>query len=207
MSSTSTNTPTLLSVITRQIDAKMRAQGGALPGTVKSFNPATDTCVVQPGVHRIVPTIEGDFDFEELPPIYDVPVMWPQGRNFKIEGALSPGDPVLLICLDRDASAWFRTGKPSEPDDVRESSWANAVAIPGLVTAQNPFSIQTDAVALASKMDSIFRAISAIAVAASPVDAIAAVNAIVAAVKTSYPATPGVPSIATSGSTVLKVSG
>ncbi len=157
-----TNSPTLLSVIQRQLDTKFNNAGGALPGTVISFNSSADTCVVRPGVNRSVPVIgEDDYVFEQLPPIYDVPVCWPQGRNFRFNGTLNAGDPVLLVCLDRDASGWIRTGKPSDPDDVRESSWAHAVAIPGLVPASNPFN-PTDAAALASKLDNLIAALKTV---------------------------------------------
>ncbi len=157
-----TNTPTLMSVINRQLDMRINNMGGALPGTVVSFDAGSDTCVVRPGVNRSVPVIgEDDFVFEELPPVYDVPVCWPQGRNFRFNGTLNAGDHVLLVCLDRDASGWLRPGKPSDPDDVRESSWANAVAIPGLVPSTNPFN-PTDSAALASKLDALIAALKTV---------------------------------------------
>jgi hypothetical protein len=191
MSSTLTNAPTLNQVIRRHLDATIRAMGGALPGTVLAYDENSGTCTVRPGVHRVVPTVEGDFSFEQLPMVYDVPVCWPQGRNFQILGTLSEGDPVLLVCLDRDPSGWLRTGEPSEPDDVRESSWSNAVALPGLVPMSNPFTQQSDAAALASRVDQILAALKQ-----APSG-----NGYGAAVKTSLAA------LETTASEVLKISG
>ena len=144
------------------LDRREAALSKALPGTVVEYDVITRTCTVQPGVHRLVPSVDdpwGD-EIEELPSIPNVPVMWPQGRGFAILPALGllPGDPVLLICCDRDISGWLRTGLPSEPDDARSHSWGSTVAIPGLVHDAY-VNTPTDAAALASKVRDELRAL------------------------------------------------
>lgn len=136
-------------------DKRARALGGALPGNVVSYDPATHTATVKPGVHRLVPSVE-DFDedlVEELPAIHGVPIQWPRARGFALVGSLSPGDPVLLVCMDRDMSAWLRTGSAAAPDDARPRSWASCVAIPGLVPSKGGYDAPTDAAALASRVE------------------------------------------------------
>lgn len=198
----STRSPTFADVMNHLIDYRLRALGGALPGNVVSYDPSSQTASVRPGVHRITPTDTEDFAFELLPIVHRVPVCWPRGRNFRIEGTLLPGDPVLLVCLDRDASGWLETGKASEPVDLREGTWASAVAVPGLVPDTDPFTGIVDAPALASRVDAIGRAISVLTPPATPADAPAVVAAIIAAFKAVYPAP-----AATVGSTVVKISG
>lgn len=137
------------------LDERERSMSKALPGTVVTYDSATKTCTVRPGVHRLVMSAD-DFDedeIEELPAIPNVPVMWPQGRGFAFTPTIGllPGDPVLLICCDRDISGWLTTGVPSEPDDSRSHSWSSAVAIPGLVPATY-VNVPADAAALASRV-------------------------------------------------------
>jgi hypothetical protein len=143
------------------LEAREAALAKALPGTVVSYDdgnsydpPRPPTALVRPGVHRLVRSENdpNEDEIEILPAIPDVPVMWPRGRGFSFIGSLSAGDPVLLVCCDRDISGWVRTGTPSEPEDARSHSWGHAVAIPGLVSQAYTYE-PSDALALASKVD------------------------------------------------------
>ncbi len=157
-----TDTPTLADVIRTGIQAATRSLGVALPGTVVSYDDDSQTATVQPGVHRVVPTIEdeSELEAEALPAVQNVPVCWLVGRGIQVKASLEAGDSVLLICLDRDPSGWMRSGRAQPPDDVREHHWANAVAIPGLVPSSSPFDTPGDAAALASKVDIILAALN-----------------------------------------------
>jgi hypothetical protein len=191
-------------MLTLVLDERERMLSKALPGTVVTYDTATKTCTVRPGVHRLVMSTS-DFDddeIEELPAIPNVPVLWPQGRGFAFTPSvgLLPGDPVLLICCDRDISGWLETGVPSAPDDARAHSWSSAVAIPGLVPATY-VNVLTDALALASKMDAMFRPLALLSAATDPASTMALVNAILAAVKLSYPT-----ALSSCASAVAKVS-
>ncbi len=151
-------TPTKGAILRHLLEKRDRDFGVALPGTVVSYNAGSRTATIRPGVHRLVPSIDDeDVDVtEEVPPLQDVPVCWPMGRGFAFaDVSLSAGDPVLLICMDRDASAWRRTGAPAEPEDARQHHWGSAVAIPGLAPRQNPVPVPSDAAALASKLDAL----------------------------------------------------
>lgn len=180
----------------------------AIPGNVVSY--ANGLADVRPGVRKLVPDEDDpEFDYTEAYPVIpSVPVMWPRGRNFQIVGSLGVGDPVLLVCADYDISAWMRSGTLSDPEDARGHDYGHgAVAIPGLVPdAGWAASAPTDAAALASKMDAVFRAQSAIADPTDLASLIVAVKALVAAVKVSYPSTGGIPSTSTAASSVVKVS-
>lgn len=162
----STSTPTLAAVIGRAVDSKLRNTGVALPGTVVSYDEATQTATVRPGVHRLVPAreVDGEDVVEPLPAVQGVPVCWLVGRGIQVKAKLESGDSVLLICLDRDPDGWLDSGQPAEPGDARNHSWSNAVAIPGLVPASSPFPTPTDAAALASYLDALITALKALPV-------------------------------------------
>jgi hypothetical protein len=151
------DTPTLADVILTGIRTGLRNTAVSLPGTVQSYDAASQTCSVKPGVNRMIPSFDDpDQDVsEELPTLQDVPVCWLVGRGIQVKAELQPGDTVLLIAMDRDISGWLRTGVHQDPDDTRIHSWSSAVAIPGLVPSSSPFPEPTDAAALASKLDAL----------------------------------------------------
>lgn len=153
--------PSLPSLLDVYLTGLKRNLCVAQPGTVLSYNAAARTCSVQPGAHKLV---AGDFDedvdlVEEYPVLQEVPVCWLVGRGIQVKASLLPGDSVLLICLDRDASPWRRTGAPSAPEDGRLHDWSSAVAIPGLVPDVSPFPEPSDAAALASRVLSELQAL------------------------------------------------
>jgi hypothetical protein len=159
---------TLAEVLTDAFDARERHFGVALPGIVVSYDSGTQTATIQPAVNRLVPDADApDEDLSEpLPRLQSVPVMWPRGRNFSFTGTLSAGDPVLLVCIDRDMSGWRSTGTQSDPQDARLHDWSSAVAIPGLVPAVASFTpAPTDAAALAAlvlvELNKLWRALEA----------------------------------------------
>ena len=190
---------TLGEVLTDAADARERHFGVALPGIIVSYDSGTQTASVQPAVNRWVPDESSpDEDLSEpLPVLQSVPVMWPKGRNFAFAGTLSAGDPVLLVCIDRDMSGWRSSGAQSDPQDARLHDWSSAVAIPGLVPATTSFSpAPTDAAALASVLDLLITVLRTWTV--SPNDGGAALKA---AILVAFPLV----SFTTSASTVLKL--
>lgn len=190
-------------ILQNAIDASLNEVGVAMPGTVVTYSNGRAT--VRPGTHKLIPALDDDDTdlVEEQPAIQDVPVIWPRGRNFQIAGTLVPGDPVLLICLDRDASSWRRTGQPAEPDDTRVHHWSNAVAVPGLLAGPTTWPT-TDALALASRLDTFLRTISALPDTIAPNSAEAATLAIIQAARALVGGSPGVPGVGTTGSTVFR---
>jgi protein gp138 len=159
---TDSATPDFAQGIRIGIATALRNFAVAQPGTVLSYDESSQTCSVQPGVHRLLPSIEDNDEdvVEPLPSIQHVPVCWLVGRGIQVKATLEPGDSVLLVACDFDPSGWMRAGSPQPPDDARVHHWSNAVAIPGLVPSQSPFQEPSDAAALASKVDAILHALS-----------------------------------------------
>ena len=100
------------------------------PGTVVSYNPATNVAQVQPD--RPVATQDGAA--QELAPVVSGPVQWLRVGGFVIWTDLLPGDKVAILCSDRDIGAWRKTppGAPLQARGARMHSMSDAVILPGL---------------------------------------------------------------------------
>lgn len=208
----------------------------ALPGIVTGYDPSTGKASVQPGTKRLkAPTAPGQEPTFETLPVVHVRVLWLGGGGFGIHAPLSEGDRVLLVALDYHPSSFLRTGQVSAPDDWQEHALANSVAIAGLdqpghaeanaMTLGHPDAPvrltsqrmevdgNTDAAALASKLDAVGQVVAGIpdAVGATPVDAAAAavvaVNLILAAFRATWPAVPPTASVASCASAKIKTGG
>lgn len=147
-------TTSLTRLLNKRTGKIVRNFGVATPGIVRSFSASSMTCSVQPAVNKLTPSQEDEDDdkVEEYPTLQNVPVLFLAFRGMKVKppsGALVVGDPVLLVCFDRDTSAWRRTNKVVTPDDARLHDWSSCVAIPGLVPDTSPFTDPTDGAALA----------------------------------------------------------
>jgi hypothetical protein len=117
-----------------------RAIHTALPGTVKSYDVATQVATVQ-----LVVQLEG----VTVPPLADVPVCWPGGAAGFLHVPLAAGDPVLVVFAEEDFSRWWDTGSISAPT-VLARHGLHAIAIPGLRRAAAPHSVTGGHVTLAA---------------------------------------------------------
>ena len=88
----------------------------ALPGTVMSFDPATQTAEIQPAVKT------GSLTF---PVLSDVPVFMP------VPFEVNPGDACLVVFSDVDIDAWFESGEASVPRSARKHSLSDGFAFVG----------------------------------------------------------------------------
>lgn len=67
-----------------------------------------------------------------VPPISNVPVLWPSSSLGSLTFPLAPGDPVVLLIADRSLDEWKSTGAAANvPMDVRRFDFTDALAIPG----------------------------------------------------------------------------
>lgn len=103
------------------------------PGVVVSYNRARQTAVVQ-----VVPRLRwrnpetDEVTFEQVPPLPDVPVLFPAGAGVSIVWDLAAGDAVWVVLADRCIGEWKDTGNDdTEPQVPRRWDFSDAVAIPG----------------------------------------------------------------------------
>lgn len=179
----------LARVLSTVIDSKLLELHTATPGIVVSYDPSTQTADVRPAVRPALPDAEDeDLDvYEELPVCPHVPVAWPRGRGFSCVGTLSPGDSVLLVFCERDLSQWYETNEVSNPQFAELHALNGAIAIPGLAPRSNPIPVPSDAAALASKVDLVFRLIAQSTPPGTEPVMLALKNALVAAGYTGAP--------------------
>ena len=100
----------------------------ALPGTVVSFDPSTQTAGIQPAVKI------GSRMFPVLP---EVPVFFPGTRENAITWPVSAGDECLVILADAEIDAWFENGEASAPRSARKHSLSDAFAFVGFRSRPN----------------------------------------------------------------------
>ena len=112
-------TPRDIADLKREIASSMHC---ALPGTVESFDPETQTVSVQPALKR------GLFS---LPVIRDVPVFFPGSKDQAVTWPVSAGDECLLIFADSDIDRWFDSGETEDPSSARQHSLPDAFAFVG----------------------------------------------------------------------------
>lgn len=114
------------------LDARQDEIQTAMPGRVERYDASDQTASVAPMVRRAVPNRAGRYSFEALPTVHAVPVVWLRAGSWFLHMPLTRGDFVLLVVLERDASAWRQRGELSDPVDTRAHHLSHAVAIPGL---------------------------------------------------------------------------
>lgn len=184
--------PTEAELITRALESRLGDVYTAMPGIVQSYDPATQTADVLPGIQRAVTTTEDDIAYEDLPIVPNVKICFPRGGPFQISWPLNKGDSVILICTTYAIQQW-RQGDNSQtvaPGDLRLHSLGSAFALPSLAidsaaipnaqASQNAFIIAgpmiilgsqdaTDAPSLASVVDSNFQTVHDAIAGATPV--------------------------------------
>lgn len=101
----------------------------ALPGTIKSFDPATQLASVEPGVQRIF----RDGAEKVIPIIETVPVQFMRGGNFCMTFPIQPGDQCLLVFSEREIAQWQAFGDQNAqvPRRYGIHDYTDAMAIPG----------------------------------------------------------------------------
>lgn len=136
-------TPETIDALARVFEAQKSEIRVSLFARITQVNstPAnTPTVNCQPVVAESVESTEGARDFEQLPELHDVPVMYLQGApGFFVTFPLAVGGIVHLSIGAQDFGDWFITGRDARGDDARVHALNNAVAYPcGFSTGQGP---------------------------------------------------------------------
>lgn len=113
------------------IEQKLLTTYVALPATVESYDPATQTCSARPSLKRPATLTH---DPEELPIVNDVPVKWPRGGGNFLHMPLVKGDRLVLLFCDRSLDRWKEDGADADPSEAssRQHSLSDAVALVGM---------------------------------------------------------------------------
>lgn len=131
--------PSLAEFVTNAVESHARDAYHAGPAAVQSYNPATQTVVVQPQIKKQAVNPDGSQVAELRPTIGNVPVVWPTGGRFRISFPILPGDTGLLIYCDQSLDVWKSGGGIVDPADFRLNDINDAVFIPGLHPNNKPW--------------------------------------------------------------------
>jgi hypothetical protein len=121
--------------IRRAIDDRLVDVWTGCPGRVESYDAASQTVDVQPMIRRAIQRAdspEGTPEYEQLPVLRNVKVLFFRAGPWAVVSELSPGDFVDLKFHTLDPAGFFRTGDVSNPDDRALHHLSFAVATPGL---------------------------------------------------------------------------
>lgn len=129
------STPSLADVIEEAIESHSLRLHTALPGVIKEWDPATQTASVKPAVQQSVRNLKGEHIFEDLPLIYDVPVMFARTLGGGVTCPVAVGDTGLLVFPELDPGQWRYSDPSAAPrsaGDQRRHDISGAVLLLGL---------------------------------------------------------------------------
>jgi hypothetical protein len=89
----------------------------SIPAKVRSYNAPLQQCALEP-------VIVG------MPPLEDVPVLWPRGGGYFVHLPLTAGDHVLVVFCEQDFGPWRLSGSAMAPALLRRHGLF-AYALPG----------------------------------------------------------------------------
>jgi hypothetical protein len=110
-------------LVRRAIEARVSNIHTAIPGKVVSYDDQAQTADIEPQLR---------YNGEVLPVVQKVRVGWPRGGDGYIVFPMAAGDFGLLICCERDITAWVTSGEAQDPGYVGKHALGSAVFYPGI---------------------------------------------------------------------------
>lgn len=125
----------LASNIQQGVENRLKDLHTAMPGIVQAFDASTQLASVQCAIKRLFITrtnAEETLTAVDLPPLINVPVIFPRGGGFSLTFPVQPGDECLLVFCERAIDLWHETGATEVPNAKRFHALSDAVALVGL---------------------------------------------------------------------------
>ena len=82
----------------------------AIVGVVQTYNPALQTCSVQPAVNGRQRNPDGSWTSKQMPLLLDCPVQFAGGGGLTLTFPIAPGDEVIVLLSSRCIDTWFESG-------------------------------------------------------------------------------------------------
>jgi hypothetical protein len=117
----------IVNAIQGAIETSLSDVNTSIPGTIISYDPATNRAVVKPSLPKAL----ADGRALDAPNIHEVAVAWPAGGGMLMTWPLKPGDGVELRFAQRSLEGWL-SGNEQAPDDPRRFDMSDCIADPGL---------------------------------------------------------------------------
>lgn len=121
--------PSLAEVFAQAIEHRLSGLHVCMPGTVESYDVATQTAVVRPGLKNVLRATDGEREID-YPLISSVPVCHPRGGKWFLHFPLTAGDAVTLVFGERSLEKWRQLGGVQNPLDLRKHDLSDAIALP-----------------------------------------------------------------------------
>lgn len=103
----------------------------ALPGRVVRAKPS-GRVDVRIELRTARPVVDGQYEYQALPELLDVPVLWQSTQAASIVMKLQAGDPGLVVFADHALGAWLTAGALVSPALPDAHGASGAVFSPGL---------------------------------------------------------------------------
>lgn len=110
------------------------------PGIITRFDPEEQTVTVQPVLRERISDLNGNYKWEPLPLLLDVPICLPRGGGFVTTFPIKEGDECLVVFADMCIDAWFSNGGVQNQIDRRRHDLSDAFAILGTWSQPNRIS-------------------------------------------------------------------
>jgi len=125
--------PTLTDLIRTALDSSLSDVHTCMPGVIESFNESTQTAKVNLSIRRVknTRTSEGS-RYVNIPPVINVPVVYPSAGGYSITFPVTSGDEVLVVFSERAIDTWLQSGGVQNPLDRRKHEYTDAIAVIGL---------------------------------------------------------------------------
>ena len=134
------DSPTLADLVNDAIALALYRLRTNQPAHIVSYDPATNTAMVQPSVMEADYDENGERIVVAHPPVPGVPVAFVGNEDFWISHPLKKGTPGLLISCSASLDAWSATnsGTVIDPKNDQKHHLSDSIFIPGVRPPKSP---------------------------------------------------------------------
>ena len=153
-------------ILQQIIDRILMGLNTAIPGTIKAFNPDTQTATVSPNIKAINHTINGETFTSPLPELIYVPCFMPGSSSLGLTMTIpiTKGDQCLIIFSQRSIDNWLKWGGVQSPVETlvpRHHSLSDGIALVGLYpTPQKIQNYNPNAIEIRNKDKTVYIKVS-----------------------------------------------
>lgn len=102
-----------------------------MPAIIKSYDPVKNTVTAQIAVRDFWRQLDLSYEWVEIQPCLDVPVVFPRGGGLCLTFPIAAGDECLLVFANRCIDAWWQSGSMSNEGEFRANELSDGFCIPG----------------------------------------------------------------------------
>lgn len=104
----------------------------SIPGIISKFDADTQTAEVQIALREHVQQENMQYAWTEIPPLLDVPIVFPRGGGYALTFPVKKGDECLIVFSDMCIDSWFSMSGIQNQIEKRRHDLSDAIAIVGL---------------------------------------------------------------------------